>query len=247
VTVNLRVGTWGAPGPILASANATVTEPWYDVTEHFFFFGTLYDVELDDESLILEIDYHGPEEWDTHLYWDSAQYPSGLLAVDMTPIRVCGTGGVDAANTGPVDVLMINSSAGGDDRTVTVFRGFPVAVSLGVSPAGPNPASFALYVWMGEPSQATITPHPKNLGNMCFPSPLTGGTPQPKKIWNTIGRYPYLGYPDYPCGPAPCIVFQKASGFDRALTATFQGILLDNGSTATKPASLTNAIVLDVP
>jgi hypothetical protein len=91
-----------------------------------------------------------------------------------------------------------------------------------------------------------VTPQPAQLGEMCLPTPLAGGVPQPKKIWNNIERFQDLGYPTYPSSPAPSVVFNKSSGFSNPLTVTFQGFILDAGSAANKPASITNAVILRV-
>jgi hypothetical protein len=143
-------------------------------------------------------------------------------------------------------VLTVNGSEGDALRKVTIQTGDGIEVYMDAPPAGPATAKFALYVWLGEPSGSTVTPHPQSLGNMCFPTPITGGTPAPKKIWNNIGKEGALGTPDYPSSPAPSMVFAKPSGLSNALTATFQGLIYDQGSSANKPASVTNAVTLVV-
>jgi len=159
----------------------------------------------------------------------------------------CRSGMVDTATSAvPYPVLTVNGSEGDAHRVVTAGVGEAVSVFMDVSPSGPNPAKFALYVWLGEPTDGTVTPQPAQLGSMCFPTPLAGTTPQPKKIWNNIGRFEDLGYPDYPSSQAPSTVFSKGSGFADPLTATFQGFIMDSGSAANKPASITNAVVLKV-
>jgi len=159
----------------------------------------------------------------------------------------CLSGTVDLGENGtPATVLAINGTDGGPMHVVTVEVDKPVSVFMDLPPSGPNPAKFALYVWLGRPTVGTVTPQPAQLGDMCFPTPLTGGVPQPKKIWNNIGRYPQLGYPTYPSNPAPSTVFSKPSGLSSLLAVTFQGLILDNGSAANKPASITNAVILEV-
>jgi hypothetical protein len=159
----------------------------------------------------------------------------------------CAAGRVDlGASTSPADVLTVNASSGDPWRTVRIPAGRPIEVFMNVPPGGPDPAAFALYAWLGEPSPGTVTPHPLNLGDACFPTPLSGGTPAPTKIWNNIGKTALLGDPDFPSDPAPSVVFHKASGLAQPVTVTFQGFLLDDGSSATKPASITNAVILEV-
>jgi len=171
-----------------------------------------------------------------------------VTKIDTLPQSfACRIGAVDiAASPVGYSVLRINGIEGNADRVVTAAQGTAVTIFMDAPPSGPTSARFALYVWLGEPSEGTVTPHPVQLGEMCFPTPLAGGTPQPKKIWNNIGKFPQLGYPDYPSSPAPSMVLSKPSGISNPLTATFQGFIMDDGSAANKPASITNAVILKV-
>jgi len=163
----------------------------------------------------------------------------------------CLDGTVDVGRSGtPAAVLAINGSVGGTEHVVNAVPVEPISLYMSVAPIGPNPGNFVLYVWLGEPTEETVTPHPWNLGDMCFPTPYLGGVPLPRKVWNNIGKFPQLGYPSYPSGPAPCVVFLKPLGVPEPLSVTFQGFLLDDGSAATVPASVTNGVILrvaDVP
>jgi len=162
------------------------------------------------------------------------------------PFPSCRRGTVDVgAASSPAQVLTLNGSAG-VGHVVEIGPGEPVELALATSPSGPVPGPFALYVWLGAPTSTTAVPHPKRLGTVCFPTPLTGGSPQPKKIWNNLGKTDKLGEPDFPSSPAPSVIFSKAGGFDAPFTATFQGFLLDSGSGADVPASVTNAVIVDV-
>jgi hypothetical protein len=113
-------------------------------------------------------------------------------------------------------------------------------------PAGPVPAPFALYAWLGENDTGHCTPQPLALGAMCFPTFLCGGDPLPYRVWNNIGKEPWLGTPHFPSDPAPSIVASAPVGWPHPITVTLQGFILDNGSAANVPASVTNAIVLSV-
>jgi len=146
----------------------------------------------------------------------------------------------------PTTVLRINGNEGDADRLVVVTIGSPLTITMDVPPSGPIPAPFAMYGWVGEPSESTATPHPKGVGTMCFPTPVTGGLPQPNRIWNNIGHFGILGTPHLPSEPAPSTVLSKPSGILFAITATFQGFILDDGSSARHPASITNAVILKV-
>jgi len=160
---------------------------------------------------------------------------------------LCRQGTVlDPAESQPAIVLRVNGSEGDEAGVVQVATAASIVVTMDPPPAGPIPAPFAMYGWLGEPSPSTVTPHPMDLGVMCFPTPVTGGLPQPKRIWNNIGHPEILGTPHYPSDPAPSTPLSKPGGIWFVVTVTFQGIILDDGSTARKPASITNAVILKV-
>lgn len=170
------------------------------------------------------------------------------LTIDFTaPTEaLCRLGGVDLGNSAvPVPVLSVNGSVGNGSREVAIAVNSPISVDMADAPmsAGGN---FVLYIWIGEPDSTTVTALPKNLGSMCMPLMLTGGSPQPFKTWNNIGRTNKLGVPDFPSSPAPSNVLNVPPGTPNAATATMQGIILDNGSAADGPASITNAIILKI-
>ena len=184
--------------------------------------------------------------------FDSAQIPQLrarpelVVGFDTLPTSIsCRRSQVGAGQGLPEEVLMLNGSTGAfQTRVVQVAIGAPIAVDLAASSAGPNPGPFVLYLQLGAPTPSTVITLPSGLGLMCFPSPVIGGTAF--KIWNNIGRRNRIGHPDFPSSPAPSTVVNAPSGSHRAVTATLQGILLDNGSRADYPASVTNAIVLEV-
>jgi len=150
--------------------------------------------------------------------------------------------------TGPLAavVLRINGSEGDADRIVVATVGSEVVITMDPPPLGPSPSPFAMYGWVGEPNASTVTLHPKGVGMMCFPTPVTGGLPQPRRIWNNIGHFEILGYPHFPSEPAPSTPLSKVWGIPFAITATFQGFIFDDGSGASHPVSLTNAVILQV-
>jgi len=170
-----------------------------------------------------------------------------VMKLALTESVLCRVGTIGRpAGTHPRSVLRINGSAGDLDRVVVATIGSPIEITMNAPPLGPSPAPFALYAWMGAPNESTVTPQPKGVGTMCLPTPVTGGLPQPKRIWNNIGHYPLLGYPHFPSAPAPSTPFSTSSGVPFAITATFQGFIFDNGSSARHPASITNAVILQV-
>ena len=61
-----------------------------------------------------------------------------------------------------------------------------------------------------------------------------------------MGHEGKLGTPNYPSTPAPALVFEKLSGLANPVSVTFQGFVMDDGSAANQPASVTNAVILRV-
>jgi hypothetical protein len=85
---------------------------------------------------------------------------------------------------------------------------------------------------------------PFGLGETCIPTPLSGGgPPNPKAIWNNIGKTARLGAATLPSAPAPSILFSRAGGLGRTVTFTVQGLILDSASLQGQ-AAVTNAVVV---
>lgn len=152
-----------------------------------------------------------------------------------------GTVNLGAAGA-PTPVLRIN----GEHRELTVTTSTPLTVSMAAAPAGPASGNYAVYVYLQAPDETTVQAQPKQLGDFCFPSTILGGSQTPAVIFNNIGKPARLGTPDFPTTPAPSDVISIPNGVGMQLTATFAGFLLDNGSAADVPASITNGVVLHV-
>jgi hypothetical protein len=169
-----------------------------------------------------------------------------LGADELAPEAAVRFGSVNAAGESLASVLTVNGSAGDESgRGVTVSLLEGVTVEMAAPPAGPDPAPFALYAWEGEPDLLTLTPQPFGLGYTAFPTPIEPRLlPQPVQVWNNLGHRPRLGVPTLPSDPAPSIVIAKRARYGG--TFTLQGIVLDQGSTADGPASVTNAVVVRV-
>jgi len=172
------------------------------------------------------------------------RWPRLRIEFDAPDEALCRLSRVNLANELREDVLTVNGSAGGGEHRVTVMTGETISIDMAASSAGPDPAPFVLYLVLGEPDASDLRPMPKNLGNFCFDMPLFGA--EVRAIWNNVGRVNKLGEPDFPSDPAPSNVIMVPGGSDVAATATMQAILLDDGSSADVPGSLTNAIVLDI-
>ncbi len=159
----------------------------------------------------------------------------------------CGSSGTVNLGAGPVvDVLRIN----GNPRAVTLATGDPVEVSLSASPAGPDPASFALWVWAGSPRNGVELSGPGSLiGCTVNPTPLHPGlTPQPFRCLQSPGL------PSALCrrvrvvsGPVSApFALVRNGGLSLPATLTFQAFLQDDGALSSTGYSISNAVVLDV-
>jgi hypothetical protein len=82
VTAELRRGQWGEEGTLLASASVEVIS-YMAASDHgqpyTFDFGTIEDLVLDDEAIVVKILYLGTPG-DTHIYWNGEECPSALHA-----------------------------------------------------------------------------------------------------------------------------------------------------------------------
>ncbi len=175
------------------------------------------------------------------------------LVVTTRPLDAL-RGNVDAgaAGAGPSDVLFVNGSAGTDGRRFTLAASDPVALSI-VEP--PSRAGLGATCWVGawlaEPTSATVRSLPASLGSIALPMKLTGGTPRPRRIANSIpGSAAQLGaenWPGPPTSPAPATLLNVPSGLGIAgVTVAFQGIVRDARAPGTKPFAVTNGIVIEV-
>lgn len=170
------------------------------------------------------------------------------LSVQFTGIPdelACRTSRVNAGAGNAENVLFLNGSIGNAERIVQVAPGATITVNLAASSSGPNPGPFVMYLQLGAPTSGTVVSLPQGLGLMCFGNPITGGTAT--KTWNNIGRRNRIGHPDFPSNPAPSTPIHAPGGTNQSVTATLQAIILDDGSAAGMPASVTNAVILQIP
>jgi peptidase M23-like protein/HYR domain-containing protein len=162
----------------------------------------------------------------------------------------CGMGTVNAGAGAVADVLRLNGSAGSPcDRAVSVSIGGSIEVALDSAPAGPASGRYALWVWLGPPSNSrTLVAHSQTLGCTIDPTPLERTlAPQPFRCLRG-------GTPPVACGrvqelrsPArtPWVV-TRSQGMPQQMTLSFQGILEDTGAGNTTGYSVTNAVTLRI-
>jgi hypothetical protein len=69
-------------------------------------------------------------------------------------------------------------------------------------------------------------------------------SPQPRIIWNNIGRAWLLGAATLPSSPAPSVVFRARRGIGRAGRGFLQGLVVDYASPQGQ-VGVTNGIALE--
>ncbi len=236
-------GGWNGPG-----ANVLDEAPWFVDPAAFDFrlqHGSPGIDAASNSAMIAELDADGEPR-----LADGDQDSVSLVdmgAFEARPELMGRFGTVGAADGPVVPVLRVNGEAGDLHRITRLSLGDPLVITLDAPPAGPSPARFALYAWLAEPDDSTVSVQPFGLGLAAFPTPLSppSSDNQPQQIWNNLGAVHRLGIPGRPSEPAPSTVL----AIDRApfpVEITLQGIIEDAASRAELPASLTNAIVLRV-
>ncbi len=147
-------------------------------------------------------------------------------------------GTVNAGAGSIADVLYVNDSVGGVGRRLRVGQHEPLVVFLAPPPAAGGPVDYAMYGWIGEPVSGSARALPFGVGSLCRGD-------APRVIWNTTGRRS-LGKPTAESDRAPAILARRASGLGRQGLFVLQGVIRDPGSAASRPASVTNGVILDV-
>ena len=197
-----------------------------------------------DAPLVPETDFEG----DPRNYEGDGEPPAGIdMGADELRREVAACfGTVGAAHASLENVLFVNGDAGDARRVVHLATRERITIDMTASSAGPTPAPFALYLWTSPPDATTLAPQPHGLGVMTHSTPLDGSGTPPARIWNNIGFPITLGSPDLPSSAAPSRIIDAPRGVSLELTLTLQGILRDDGSAASVPYSLTNAVVVRV-
>jgi hypothetical protein len=146
----------------------------------------------------------------------------------------CRKGNVNAA-AGPVtDVVFVNDGVGDRvERKVSLSGGGPLKVSVVPPPSAQGADTpLVLYLWLATPTNATVQELPFGVGSICLPIPLTGGSPQPVRIANSLNHTRLLGTERWPgpsTRPAPTDLI-LAPVVNRAVTFFVQGLIPDTDS-----------------
>ena len=157
----------------------------------------------------------------------------------------CGAGTVNRGRGALASVLFVNDSTGGPFRRLSLLSYEPITVFMAPPPAATGSSPFALYAWAGPPLAGEERPMPHGIGVACRPMLAAHGDPRPGAIWNNTGKAA-LGAASFPSAPAPSIVLSRPAGLGRRVTFFLQGVIADPGSKGTRPASVTNGILVEV-
>jgi glucose/arabinose dehydrogenase len=161
----------------------------------------------------------------------------------------CLTGNVNAS-VGPVTkVLTVNGSVGDVNGHVTVRTNVAITIVLGASPAGPNPASYALWVHRNQgPNPQTLVVGADTLGCTIDPSPFNVGVaPQPYRcLRGGLGPEYCSGVTMLNAPSAAPWTRVRPQGFTVPQTFTLQGVIQDVNAANPSGKSVTNAITLQI-
>jgi Tol biopolymer transport system component len=162
----------------------------------------------------------------------------------VSPDIAARYGNVGVAIGDREDVLLVNGSAGDPTTRATLLAiGQPIDVVL-TAPSSRTTARFAIYVWSGAPTAATLRAQPRHAGSMVFPTPLNfGSSPQPVQIGNGFGDA-RLGAPTFATSPAPTRLGRLPHGIRHAASLTLQGFVEDDASQIPQHVSITNAVIV---
>jgi hypothetical protein len=155
-------------------------------------------------------------------------------------------------NAGPIaDVLKVNGSAGGVDRTVNVALNAPIVVQVDTPPGGPTPSIAWLFLDLGSPTNGSLIGHPIAadaadwflatspplppifFGTAAFPSFFGGGGCALQGVSLAIYR---TGVP----------AFGLPAGLPSPLSVTLQGLIFDASNTNLLHVGLTNAVRVNI-
>lgn len=169
-------------------------------------------------------------------------------------ITDCGAGQINTGCGASSNVLFLNGSAGGSERTHVVSSSTPLTFSIKEAPSKENDAAQSkaiVYMWFAIPGASDVVQLPKQLGPMCFGPKLVETRPA-DFIWNSIGIANKAGSHNAPTPPpfipdnATLDFYDLPAGWGQTLDITVQGFLPDDCSQGTKPFSVTNGFVVRV-
>jgi len=158
-------------------------------------------------------------------------------------------GNVNARAGQVANVLFVNGSPGmGSERRLTVRTGEELVFKMCRPPSARllERVPYVAYAWDCAPGPRSVRDLPFRIGTIPLPIPLTGGSPQPREIWNNARRESLLGTPTRPSSGAEETFFRRMSGVPTEQTFYLQGLIYDPAAPGDVPAAVTNGILVEV-
>lgn len=160
----------------------------------------------------------------------------------------CASGNVNGGTLGPMNVLFVNGSMGGSNRTVEVASDQLVALTV-LEPIAGGSGRFVVHADEGRIGSTISTFLPANIGTTCFPFLLEDGA-APVIVANNLGREQRIGESQFfgipMADPEPATTTLFYGTFPVGLELTFQGLIIDPAAINSKGGSVTNALVLKI-
>ncbi len=227
-------------------------------------------VEVNGRGAVLVFRYEGTQ-------WSETQkiLPSDSMAQDLFGISIALDGdlalvGAQGRNSEPgsvymffgadcmsgsespegveLDVLFVDGSMGGPDRTVEASETDFVTVSV-LKPLFGGNGRFVLHGSLGTPTVRSDVVLPFDIGSSCF-SFFTKGVGEPVIVANNLGKRSLVGESVYfgipIADPDPATTHLAFPNFPAGTVLTFQAIIQDPASSSSKGVRVTNAVILEV-
>ena len=160
----------------------------------------------------------------------------------------CKSGTANLGNGFPIDLLYLQGTTGGLDRSVAVSVGELIRATM-VKPGSGGNGKFVLHANNGAPSVSTETDLPFDIGTACFPFLLNDGA-SPVIVANNIGKPGKVGASSF-LGidwddPERATTEMVYPSLPIGTVMTFQGLIVDPASLSSRAVSLTNAVTMTV-
>lgn len=153
------------------------------------------------------------------------------------------------------DVLTVNGSIGDSSRELSVDVDGPIVFDIVKPPLG-GAGKFVIHANAGSPDPSTLTVLPAGIGTAAFSMLVSSGA-NPIAVFNRIGKEQHVGesmyfdgspIPDPPNAPTSFLDLPSGDSVNLPVgfEFTLQGVIVDPATTANRPVSITNGLVVTV-
>ena len=153
----------------------------------------------------------------------------------------CLEGTVNAGNDSVFNVLFVDGSSGGPDRTVEVTEGDFIPVTI-LKPLTGGSGRFVLHANEGRPTVSSAAVLPFDIGTTCFPFFCTAGA-SPVIVANNVGKTNLVGQSEFLGTPAenpdPASTTLVYPDLPLGTILTLQGVVFDPGAASSRGARRT--------